>query len=241
MLSRFRGVVRSLGWADALLYLVARTLQRLSFGRVRLVKYHFVAQPVQREPAADRPGGPMRIYVAEQAVAVPAGSPRSPEVIEARFAQHARCIVAEREGEFAGFIWLCPQLYREDEVRCTYRWSPSEAAAWDFDVLVAPRFRMGRLFSRLWGRAHLLLRSEGVAWTLSRIDAFNGGSLTAHRKLGAQELGCGWFLVIGPLQLALFCVTSWRFAASLRRAPELCFDLSGLAPRPPAAGSSGAA
>lgn len=91
-------------------------------------------------------------------------------------------MVAERSGQLAGFISLCPDSYREGELRCIYRWSPAAQVLWDYDVSIAPQFRMGRLFSRLWQHAHTLLASENVRWTLSRIDAFNAGSLAAHRK-----------------------------------------------------------
>jgi hypothetical protein len=233
MLSRLRATVRALGAADALLYLTSRVLRGVSLGHVRLVKYYFVAQPVA--PAVDAPGAAsarMRMHVLAQPDPLLGATPRAPQVLQARFAQGARCVLAERDGEFAGFIWLCPAPYREDDVRCTYRWTPASLAAWDFDVLVAPPFRLGRLFMRMWERAHALLYAEGARWTLSRIDAFNAGSLAAHRKLGARDLGRGWFLVIGPAQLACFTVAPYcHFAWRPGRDPQLHFDLDALGPQ----------
>lgn len=232
----FRQTLRTFGWSDTLTYTAAWLLRKLSLGRATLRKYYFVAQPVQHPaPASRPPGGATRLYVADQADAVIAQSGRPGRVIADRFAQQARCVVAEKNGELAGFIWLCPRLYREDEVRCDYRWTPGAAAVWDFDVYVAPPFRLGRLFARLWEHAHALLSREGVQWTLSRIDAFNARSLAVHRKLGAQELASGWFLSFGTLQVAAFNVAPYlHLSLGGGRRPEVCLDLTSLAaPQPP--------
>lgn len=235
MLNRLKGKIRSVGWSDTAFFIVALLVQRASFGFVRLIKYYFVAQPVpQGAEVAAREGGSTQSYLSSHADAVIAQAPRPVHVIHDRFAQGARCVVAKRHDELAGFIWLCPQTYREDEVRCVYRWTPSQAAVWDFDVFIVPRFRMGRLFVRLWEKAHAQLRSDGVAWTLSRIDAFNSESLTAHSKLGAQTLGRGWFLVAGRIQLSLLSVSPyWHFSMTDDDATQVFFDLSSLAVPPP--------
>ena len=155
---------------------------------------------------------------------------RPESIIRQRFEQKAHCIVAERHGELAGCIWLCPQQYREDDVRAVYRWSPAGWAMWDFDVYIAPRWRLSRLFARLWEHAHGELRAEGVRWTLSRIDAFNAGSLAAHRKLGAQTLARGWFLVLGRMQLSILSVAPFvHLNCRSNVGPHLFFDLAQLA------------
>ncbi|HSO99836.1 MAG TPA: hypothetical protein VLN90_00080, partial [Thioalkalivibrio sp.] len=45
-----RANVRALGWFNGLAYVLATGLERVSGGRVRLVKYDLVAQPVSTEP-----------------------------------------------------------------------------------------------------------------------------------------------------------------------------------------------
>jgi L-amino acid N-acyltransferase YncA len=173
--------------------------------------------------------GRLRIDLATCPAEIDGAVPRTREVIEQRFARQAQCIVARRDGEFAGFIWWCPQQYVEDEVRCVYRWRPTALAAWDYDVYVAPEFRMGRLFTRLWEGAHRRLHEQGVRWTLSRIDAFNAASLAAHRRLGARELGQALFVVAGPWQLARFSVPPrWHFSTRADDCPGLEFDLAPL-------------
>lgn len=242
MLRRVKEKLRTLGWADTLAFVAARMVSRFSFGAARLVKYYFVAQPVPSEPHALAGSvGSTRYYVALSEDAVLMQAPRPLAVYRDRFAQKARCVVAARGNELAGFIWLCPQTYREDDVRCNYSWAPAAIAEWDFDVYIDPQLRMGRLFARLWERAHAQLRTDGIVWTLSRVDAFNAESLAAHRKLGALTLGSGWFFIAGRLQLTLLTVAPyWHLSMNAANVPRPCFDLSVLAPpsvRPAAASS----
>jgi len=220
-----------LGWKDTLAFISATLVSYLSFGTVRLVKYYFVKQPVPARPRmALGATGSIRYYIANAEDAVLAQAPRPIEVIRNRFGQHAHCVVAARDDQLAGFIWLCPQTYSEDEVRCLYRWTPEDKAEWDFDVFISPPFRMSRLFVRLWDQAHAHLRSEGIAWTISRIDAFNAASRTAHRKLGAETLAQGWFLIADRLQLSLFSVPPfWHISTRAENRPVVCFDLSSRA------------
>lgn len=231
MLNRLRSTVKSLGWPNGLTYILAVLISRLTRGNARLIKYYFVAQPVPpTAPTLAAASGNTRFYQAEMPDAAISQAARPESVIRERFAQGAKCIVAERDGELAGCIWLCPQRYREDEVRCLYTWTPAGCAVWDFDVYITSRWRMSRLFARLWERAHAQLRTEGMRWTLSRIDAFNAGSLAAHSKLGARILGRGWFLVVGHMQLSVLSMAPFIHLALRRdRAPRVCFDLTRLA------------
>ena len=228
MFSRLRGKVRSLGWRDSLLFTIDFVLRRVSLGSAKLIKYYFVAQPVAAHPTSTpRLSGSTRMYLTMTRDAIICQAPRPPQTLQSRFEQRARCVVAERAGELAGFIWLCPDCFHEDEVRCVYSWAPGPAAVWDFDVFIAPPFRMSRVFARLWNHAHDLLAKEHVRWTLSRIDAFNAGSLAAHRRLGARVVARGWFLVVGNMQITFSSVSPhWHVSMSDADAPSLCFDLS---------------
>jgi hypothetical protein len=126
---------------------------------------------------------------------------RPSAVLEARFAQGAKCLVATtREEVLAGCLWYVTGPYDEDEVRVRFVPLPRGAAAWDFDVTIMPQYRMGRLFGQLWGRAMCELSSTGVRQTMSRISAFNGPSLAAHRRLGGRIVGSAWFLCVGRVQ-----------------------------------------
>jgi hypothetical protein len=230
MLSSLRTKTRMFGIADTLWLALDKVLRRLSLGAVQLVKYYVVAQPVR--VAGIHSASNFRMYVTESIDDIIAQAPRPQQTLLDRFAQQSRCVVAECDGQLAGFIWLCPNSYREDVLRCVYTWVPSPTAVWDYDVYIAPAFRMGRLFARLWAYAHALLAAENVGWTLSRIDAFNPGSLAAHRRLGALTLARLWFLTIGRMQVT-FSTTAPLCHLSMRegRGPRPCFDLSQLRDR----------
>ena len=89
----------------------------------------------------------------------------------------------------------------------------------------------GALVLSVVGAAHALLAAENVRRTLSRIDAFNAGSLAVHRKLGARDVARGWFMLIGPAQITISSVAPyWHVSLRDADAPQLHFDLSQLRP-----------
>jgi hypothetical protein len=197
------GAVRGLGPVWGLAYLIGRLVDRLSRGRVRLVPYVFVAQPVPgghltRPPRA----GSAKLYRAAADDPLVASAPRPADVIQQRFRDGAHCFVAAKGNELAGFIWIKERFYLEDEVRCLYRIDSRANAVWDFDVFVKERHRGGRLFAQLWDFANVFLREHGYCWTFSRISAFNRESLAAHQRLGGRIVGRALFVVLGPVQLA---------------------------------------
>lgn len=204
-LSAAREAVAGMGLVNGSMYLVGRALEKVTGGRGRLVKYHFVAQPVKAEPLAKGvPGGHFQIGLVDANDPIVAAFPRPPEVIRWRFRSGARCFVATQRGEFVGFLWLSLGRYEEDEVRCTYLLTPPDRNAWDFDVYVIPAARMGRTFARLWDAANEYMRARDIDWTISRISGFNVQSLRSHQRLGAQLLGTGLFLCLGRWQISFF-------------------------------------
>lgn len=205
------------------LYVFSRVCERLTRGRVRLVRYFIVAQPV---PSSVQPVcRPSKVDVV-----VPAGPedahrftcPRPPEVIVQRFARHHRCLMALSKDRFAGFLWIANGHYEEDEVRCRFVLQDPRLCVWDYDVTVEPDFRMGRTFARLWDRANELLVQEGVRWSLSRISAFNPQSIASHGRMGTVRLHTLTFLCLGRLQLSLLdCKPFIHLGWSARRVPVL--------------------
>ena len=206
-----------LGVGTGLLYALATVISRASRGRVRILRYHFVAQPLSppAQPASRvnstviRRVGPDDPLVAQ--------FPRPQNVIANRFRMGAVCIAAERDGKFVGFLWIKEARYPEDEVRCLYVLEPSDVAVWDFDVHVEPAYRLSRTFARLWDSANEWMHERDYRWTISRISAFNRESLAAHRRLGIRRIGTATFLRVGTAQLALldrapFVHASWRDA-----------------------------
>ncbi len=225
VISSIRENLVSLGPANTFLYTLSRIVETATGSRCRLLKYYFVAQPVPSDltTTAFRTSS-TRIYFASPGMAIVDQFPRPSQIIAKRFADGAVCLVAERAEKLVGFIWIKSDLYCEDEVRCTYVLEPPETLAWDFDVYVAPEFRISRAFAQLWAAAHRFLRERGCEWTISRISAFNANSLDSHKRLGIVRLATGIFANIGPVQLAAFsCSPYLDLAISRSSAPRVVF------------------
>lgn len=202
-IARIRRTLDELGAANGLLYLIGRALQYLTGGRAFIVHYHFFAQPVPVDPnQCTRPTETSRVRQVLPNDPITSAFPRPAQVIAQRFANGHVCFAAEIKGRFAGFIWLAKNAYEEDEIRCRYELHPPETCAWDFDVYVAPEYRIGRTFSKLWEAANAYLAQLGIQWSLSRISSFNTASLAAHGRLKLQKLCSATFVTLGPLQIS---------------------------------------
>jgi len=90
-----------------------------------------------------------------------------------------------------------------------------------------PEARGGLTFVRLWDEANAYLRGHGIAWSVSRISAFNPESLAAHRRLGARRISSALFLRIGDLQLLLSGVRPFlSLSMSTRRVPDIALSVA---------------
>lgn len=191
-----------LGPISAPLYLLHLALSTPSGGRAKIERFILVAQPVHDTPLL--PAGKAARSTAKQ---LEPGDPlldqcpRPAEVIAQRYAQGAICLAVSKAGVLQAFIWLIQKHYDEDVARVRFVLPPRGIAAWDFDVYVAPAYRLGYTFLKLWDVANAHLRGLGAHWSLSRISAFNAGSLASHSRLGARPFGSATFLIIGPLQI----------------------------------------
>jgi hypothetical protein len=191
---------------------------------VRLHKYYFIAQPVPTERLlSGRRGAGIEVREVPQSDPLVKTFPRPAWVIPYRYGQGAVCLAAFRDGKCAGFLWMLLGPYREDEVRCRYVPLPPGSAAWDFDLYVYPEHRNSLVFMRLWDEANRYLAARGVRWSLSRISAFNPGSLSAHARLGARRIGSAVFLSIGRLQICAASVPT-RFSISKTMVPSFALD-----------------
>lgn len=229
-----RQTLAELGVANGLLYLLGRALQKASGNHAFIARYHFVAQPIPADAApSTRPSAKSRVRLVGPDDPVVAAFPRPAHVIAQRFRDGATCFVAENDGEFAGYLWLARNAYEEDEVRCRYEFGPPALCAWDYDVFVAPRYRAGRTFARLWDAANAHLAAQGVRWSLSRISTFNAASMSAHQRLGIEKLSSATFVVLGPFQFALLPDAPYvRLDSALGRRPVI--RLAAPAPQEPA-------
>lgn len=221
MVGPLRNTIRDLGWANALLYWSGRTLHILTAGRVRLLRYLIVAQPVA-PTALTPPRRGSSIHVAEASIdqvrQTDFGRPL--HVIEERLRIGSRCLLATKQGQLVGFQWFTTKDYPEDEVRCLFELRPEDRCAWDFDIFVSPEWRTQPVFLRLWDTCNELLRSQGIDLSVSRINAFNTASVRAHARLSATIIGTATFLTAGRWQLALL-PTSPRIHMSMRSTPRI--------------------
>ncbi|MDZ7803494.1 GNAT family N-acetyltransferase [Thiohalophilus sp.] len=202
MLRTLRTNLQTLGWWNGMLYLLGTALSRLSADRLRLVKYDLVSQPITTAPLLPEHRG-KKIQVREAISGDPLlqGVPdRREGVFAERFARGARCLVAELNGELAGFLWFVQGDYPEDEVRCLFRPLPEGQSVWDYDVYVAKKHRLSPVFLKLWQAANERLYAEGIHHSASRISAFNPASRGSHQRLGAHKTGWALFVCAGPWQ-----------------------------------------
>ncbi len=200
---KFIGTFQTYGIADGLLYLFTRLLAFLN-NPLRLVKYGLFIQPVSPKPLIQaRPGRTISVRRINIDQYRPEWFDRPVATIEGRYRQGSVCFVAFDIETPVGCIWLCPDRYLEDEVKCRYLLHPQKQIIWDYDIYVSPQYRLGRTFLYLVDAAHAWLREQGYRWSASRIDAFNSESLKAHRRLGAFQVGTLIFLLRGNWQLMM--------------------------------------
>jgi hypothetical protein len=202
LLTQTRQVITALGWKDGIFYAASRAVEAASFRRLRIIKYYFVAQPVRDRGLRGAASSSIKTFRAEPNDPIVQQFTRPREVVARRFNDGAICFVAVKADVLVGFLWIQQDRYMEDEVRCLFLLEPAGQAAWDFDVWVAPEFRMTRAFALLWDAANAFLRAHGYCWTLSRISAFNAFSLASHLRLGAEKLHAGLFVLGNSVQLS---------------------------------------
>ena len=107
-------------------------------------------------------------------------------MIKNRFNQKTRCLLAIQESQLLACAWFTEQQYQEDEVRCIFDFSSLSDHIWDYDVYVTPKYRVGRMFMRLWSHAEQYWQEQSFNASLSRINAFNINSVVSHEKLGGE-------------------------------------------------------
>ena len=163
MLTKFRQLRTDMGTLNALLYGLHRVLSIVSGGRAGIERFIFVAQPVPDQPHI--PSDKKTTSVVKTLLpgdALLAQCMRPEAVIAARFAQGAKCLAIVKDDQLQAAIWLIHGHYDEDVVRARFVLPRSGTAAWDFDVYVAPKYRLGFTFLRLWDAANAYLRETGT-------------------------------------------------------------------------------
>lgn len=213
---RFRSDIRQMGLAGWLFYAADRALNRISSGRVGILALRFYLQPLPNERLiAVRENDPVRVEPISPGSLDLAAFGRPTDAIQERIDAGSTCIAALRDGELLGFMWLQQGTLKERLVRCHMHVEPCSRVVWDYDFFIQPRYRLGRLFGRLWDAASASLRGQGVEATVSWIRLGNRASEQAHARLGAKKIGWAIFLNVFGRQVM---ITSFR----------PCFDYAGL-------------
>lgn len=229
LLDKGAQLVRELGPSGALCYLLQR-VGAATGGLLAVHRYLLVAQPVPSEPLLPaRRGRSIVVHKLDPQDPQLLALPLDAAVLAYRAGQGAVCFAAFLDEAIIGCLWLCLDSYDEDEVRCRYVPCPAGEAAWDFDVYLLPQHRNGLGFARLWDEANGFLRQHGVAFSWSRISAFNPVSLTSHARLGARVVGRATFLRLGPCQLMAASLPP-RWHLSFRRTNRPSITLQNPAP-----------
>ena len=195
---KWRALSQSLGWVWAGCYVLHLALKKIG---IKFQAYRFAYQPI---PLARKLAVPPNIvfkwvdsFHADLLV-----EDRKEHIVKARLARGDLCLAAYKESEMVAFIWLATSHYPEDDTRCDYQLA-SPPLVWDYDVYVAPKYRVTRLFAQLWEEANDYLRARQIHWSVSRISAFNAASIRAHVRSGAKLTGTALFWQMGQMQLLM--------------------------------------
>lgn len=228
--NEFYQMLQQWGWFNTGLFVLNKLLDIVSKGNLRIYRYYLLAQPVAKTTLLPpNRGKKIEIRLIQQHDDIIQQFPRPATAIRKRFEQGAKCLVASKEGQFTGFLWLLLGSYQEDEVRALYTPAPTGRAAWDFDVYVAPDHRLGLTFPRLWDEANHFLVENNILWSCSRISAFNAGSLSAHTRLGIFSLGSALFFCAGRWQITFASIPPYFHLSSHSGSfPEFHLNTQGL-------------
>jgi len=203
MLNKLNRLIISFGYRVTAAYLLHRLLQKLSKSSGCYYYYIYEQELTQHKQA-------QALRAANSKLAfnwyqdfddIHLQLPRPESVLKERFNQKTSCVMAIQEQEVTACAWFTESSYQEDEVRCTFDFSHLPNHVWDYDVYVIPKYRVGRLFLRLWRQVEMYWQDKGKTASLSRISAFNQNSVTSHEKLGAKRLASACFLCVGNIQL----------------------------------------
>ncbi len=223
---RIKEMAAQIGYFNTGLLILHRVSVKLFGGKLRIYKYYFTAQPVF-DHALLAPNRGKKIVVRQISRDDPIIKhfPRPDSVIQNRFDTRAVCLVAFKESNFVGYLWLILGAYQEDEVRGKFIPLPSFVTAWDFDVYVHPDYRLGHAFLRLWDEANRFLLDRKIEWSCSRISAFNAPSINVHKRLGTLNIGQAIFFCMGSWQLTLATIYPYiHLSTHLNSYPEFFLD-----------------
>lgn len=188
--------------------------------------YHFYRQPIEAPPARKSNRRSAFSFSWHESFSPAMLSLPRPETrLRERFRQKTACLLGTKGDQVVSCAWFAYQTYEEDEVWCRYDFSRSPESVWDYDIFVAPPYRMGRAFHLTWQSAAAALHAAGYRRTLSRISAYNPNSIKSHEKLGALRCGSAMYLKLWALQIMASNKSPYlHITASEKGRPVLYFE-----------------
>ena len=224
MIKQFKGLFAQFGFKVTCAYIVHRVIRRLS-KTSGCYYYYIYEQPFTAKipTTIKRPANAKLSFEWFQSFNdIQLQLPRPEHIIKGRFEQETTCVFAIQEQQALACAWFTEKQYREDEVRCLFNFSHLTTHVWDYDVYVTPKYRVGRMFMRLWQQAEQYWQAQGFIASLSRINAFNSNSVTSHQKLGAKRIGSVCFLSLGGTQFMVSTLAPYvHLSFTPRTVPEI--------------------
>lgn len=203
MLKKMQASINLSGWWVTFAYILHRLLKKIS-SRSGCFLYYIYEQPLQIKPKVltKRPLSKRTTYHwFETFDQSQTDLPRPVAVLKERFTQKTTCLLVKQDEELAGCSWFSYKEYNEDEVRCVFDFSNLLKHVWDYDIYIVPKYRLSRLFMRMWSEAEEKLTSNGYSHSLSRITAYNISSIKSHERLGAIKISWICFFNLFGMQL----------------------------------------
>lgn len=180
------------GWCG---YKLDRLLSKASRGRVRLWVLCLYLQPVpSRSLLAPQRQTNLRVGIVSAAEISASDLKRPKAAIDSRFEQGSICVAGRTEKGLAGSLWLHYGRLQERMFACDFEGLPAGRTCWDYDLEIAPQYRLGRTFARLWDETFRVLREHGIAHTASWIHCANRPSRRSHERMGATQVG--WLILL---------------------------------------------
>lgn len=203
LLRSLKSTYRELGPLSGSVYLTDQAMQRL-WPNSGIFFYDWVVQPVTpNRLLAESRAAKYRHQIIKGNDPLVEQMPIRPEIVSKRIDEEAECIAVFKGENLVAFIWLTYGSYIEDEVRIDFHLQPEEQSAFDFNLYIFPKYRLGYAFAAIWDIANDYLYRRGIRYSYSRITHLKRNSFSSHGKLGARKIGASLTLKLGKLELSM--------------------------------------
>jgi len=195
------------GWCS---YKLDRLLAKASRGRMRLWVLCLYLQPVPSGPLLTPQRQTNLRFGVVTAAEISASEFKRPKAaIDSRFERGSVCVAGRTDKGIAGYLWLHFGRLRERMFACDFEGLPAGRTCWDYDLEIAPQYRLGRTFARLWDETFRVLRERGIAHTASWIHCANLSSRRSHERMGATQ--AGWLILLDVFGFKMALASSRPF------------------------------